>query len=188
MTEAVAETVVTETAVIDPVVTTESTTVVDPAKPTEAAPAEPTATIEYTDFTIPDGLTMDETVLSEYKDTVKELGLSQENAQKLIGFGAMAQAKALEKISTQWVADSTADKEFGGDKLQENLAIASKARDAFATPELKELLETSKLGNHPELIRAFYRIGKAMSEDKLVPGTRAPQTAGMSLAEKLYGI
>jgi hypothetical protein len=45
-----------------------------------------------------------------------------------------------------------------------------KARDQFATPEFVPFLNESKLGNHPEMLRAFYRIGQAISQDGFVPG------------------
>lgn len=167
--------IVTDDIISDPAVT-------DPAQAEDPA-SQP---IEYTDFTIPEGSTINGEVLEDYKLAAKECGLDQANAQKLIEFGAIAQAKALDKMSNEWADLSAKDKEFGGDKLNENLAIASKARDAFATPELKALLESTRLGNHPELIRAFYKIGKAMSEDNLVSGSRAPASA-QSAAEKLYG-
>ena len=42
------------------------------------------------------------------------------------------------------------------------------ALKAFATPELRELLQKSGLGNHPEIIRFMYRAGKAISTDDYV--------------------
>ena len=83
-------------------------------------------------------------------------------------------------------SQSMADKEFGGDKLNENLALASKAMDAFATPELKQVLDQTGLGNHPELIRAFVRVGRQISEDRLVPGGSMPVGDSRTIAERLY--
>lgn len=166
---------------IDPVVTADPVVAPDPA----AEPA-PTEAAEYTEFTIPEGISLEGDVLDAFKVAAKECGLTQENAQKLIEFGSVANAKALEKVSAQWESDARADKEYGGAKIDENLGIAGKAFDAFASPELKQLLATSKIGNHPEMIRAFYKIGKAMSEDTFVSGSRAPSSS-QSAAEKLYG-
>ena len=67
------------------------------------------------------------------------------------------------------------DAEIGGDKLPENLAVARKALETFGTPELKALLNESGLGNHPEVIRFFYRSGKAISEDRVIRGGAAGQ-------------
>ncbi|MEI6907818.1 peptidase, partial [Klebsiella pneumoniae] len=54
----------------------------------------------------------------------------------------------------------------------------------FGTPELKEYLNGTGLGNHPELVKAFIKVGKAMSEDGMVTGKEGGQR---SAAEVLYG-
>lgn len=111
------------------------------------------------------------------------MDLPQDKAQlmldKMAPVLAQRQAEQIQAVRTEWADTSRADKEFGGDKLGESLATAKKAMDAFATPELRTLLDESGLGNHPEVIRLFYRTGKAMSEDSLVTG--AP---GMGQAQK----
>jgi len=55
--------------------------------------------------------------------------------------------------------------------------VVRAARDQFASPELRKLLETTPLGNHPEMLRLFFRVGKAITPDGYVPGgkTRTPQ-------------
>jgi hypothetical protein len=75
------------------------------------------------------------------------------------------------------------DKEFGGEKIKENMAVALKAVDALypdaKAPEtiaIRELLK-SPLGNHPDLIRLLFRAGKAISEDKFVIGGRGASSA-----------
>ena len=56
--------------------------------------------------------------------------------------------------------------------------------DLFGTPELKTYLNDTGLGNHPDLVKAFVKIGKAMSEDGMVDGSNQGQR---SAAEVLYG-
>ena len=94
------------------------------------------------------------------------------------------QAEAWQKTTEQWAADVKADKEIGGDKLISNLSAAQRALDQFGTPELKEYLNTTGLGNHPDLVKTFVKIGKAMSEDGMVTGGNEGQR---SAAEVLYG-
>lgn len=146
---------------------------------------------EFTDFKAPDGVTLDTDVLTEFKGVAKELGLDQANAQKLVDIGAKLAQKNTDafvaKIAeeqTKWLNSSKADKEFGGDKLAENLGVAKKAMESFATPELRAMLDESKLGNHPEVIRLFYRVGLAISQDKLVKG--APPGTQPDPAKVLY--
>jgi len=40
------------------------------------------------------------------------------------------------------------------------------------------------LGNHPEVIRAFYKAGKAISEDRFIPGS--PKGAEMDMAKRMF--
>ncbi|THF64319.1 hypothetical protein [Pseudothauera rhizosphaerae] len=133
---------------------------------------------QYADFTFEEGAApLDAEVAADIKATAKELGLSQEKAQKLADLAvkrtAAAQQQQVERLQqarTEWADTARADQEFGGEKLNENLAVARKALDAFGSPELKSLLNESGLGNHPEFIRLLYRTGKAISEDRIVTG------------------
>lgn len=165
-----------------------------PAEGEQKAEAKPEGAPEqYADFTLPEGLTFNSEVLDDFKAIAKERNLSQEDAQKFTDLGAkliqQSQTKTLEQIEAtqaQWAEAASTDKEFGGDKLTENMAIANKALSTFGSPELTKMLSESKLGNHPEIIRAFYRVGKAISEDKLVAGATKPANAESDLAKKMY--
>jgi hypothetical protein len=131
---------------------------------------------ETYDFKAPEGQQFDTEVLSVFQEAAKELNLSQDAAQKILDKMAPTvqarQMQQLEQIRTDWANQATADKEYGGESLNENLAIAKKSLDAFGTPELRSLLQESGLGNHPEVIRFMFRAGKAISEDKFVGGAR----------------
>ena len=103
---------------------------------------------------------------------------------KILAGVQQRQAEAWQAQTEQWAADVKADKEIGGDKLTANLSSAQRALDQFGTPELKEYLNTTGLGNHPDLVKTFVKIGKAMSEDGMVDGSNQGQR---SAAEVLYG-
>lgn len=159
--------------------TTETTTETD----------KPAGAPETYEFAAPEGQTFDSAVIDAYSSVAKELDLPQDKAQKILDTVAPVlaarQAEQFEGLKSQWADESRADKEFGGDKLNENLALAHTARDAFATPELRTLLDTSGMGNNPEVIRLFYRVGKAISEDSFKPGRgSAGDSAGSP--QKLY--
>jgi hypothetical protein len=62
---------------------------------------------------------------------------------------------------TKWPELTMKDEEFGGSNFPENLAIARELILDFGTPELRELLQITCLGDHPEIIRLLVRIGKA---------------------------
>lgn len=137
--------------------------------------------VEYADFTAPEGLTFNPETLGEFKELAKAKGLSQEDAQKFADLGGKVvkmqhenYARQIEAAQTQWAEASRTDKEIGGDKFEENCALAKRALDTFGSPELAKMMEESGLGNHPDVLRAFVRIGRAISEDRLVAGTTRP--------------
>lgn len=149
---------------------------------------KPTAPEKY-EFKAPEGTQLAPEVLGKFEGVARELGLSQEAAQKVVDAMApqiaAAQTAQYEAIKTGWAESAKTDKEFGGDKLNENLATAKKALDAFGTPELRTLLNDTGLGNHPEIIRAFYRAGQKISGSNFVPGG-ASGAAQTSAAATLY--
>ncbi len=211
MSDAITETMLGETIPTTPITATETpqpaTTIeksVDaPQQATEGTKTEEVKTeavkVEgapetYT-FKAPEGVTLDDSTMLEFSTVAKELGLPQDAAQKLIDklapkiadLSANAQKDAIANLQAEWTTSTKADKEFGGDKLDVNLSVAKKALDAFGTPELRTLLNETGLGNHPEIIRAFYRAGKTISEDSFVKGGTQPAKAGRTQAEALYG-
>lgn len=159
----------------------------DEAKPAEQA--KPEGAPEKYEFTAPEGKEYDSQVIDTFSAAAKEANLSQDAAQKLLDKVAPAlaerQTQQADALKSQWLEESKSDKEFGGDKIQENLGVAKKALDTFGTPELRKLLEDTGLGNHPEVIRAFYKAGKAISEDTFVGGQPAPK-GGLNAAAVLY--
>jgi len=155
----------------------------------EADSAKQTAPESY-EFKAPDGVVFDDTTISSFSDVAKELNMPQADAQKILDkvgpVMAQRQALALENLNKSWVEGVQSDKEIGGEKLQENLSVARKAMDAFGTPQLRELLNESRLGNNPEMIRFMYRAGKAISEDKFVAGGPASPSGTRDPAKFLY--
>lgn len=143
----------------------------------------------YADFTMPEGVQMDAAAVASFSTVARDLNMSQEAAQTMIDKMAPAMASRQAELITQarndWATAATSDKEFGGDNLQANLAVAKQAMDQFGSPELRTLLNESGLGNHPEIIRAFYRAGKAISEDGFVGG-RGGAEASSDPAKRLF--
>lgn len=168
--------------------TTASTTPAAAAdtKTDDTKATEPQVPESY-DLQMPDGIELDKASAEEFTTIAKELKLDQAAAQKLADIAAkqaQRQVEAHTKLVESWVEQVKADKDIGGDKLEENLGIARKALDTFGTPELRDVLNASGLGNHPEVIKAFVKAGKAISEDKFVPG--APKGSDTDPARKLF--
>lgn len=151
---------------------------------------KPTGAPEKYEFTVPEGVQMDDEGIKSFSEFAKSLDMPQDAAQKMLEKMGPAwqqrQSEAISKVQNDWAEASKSDKEFGGDKLNENLAVAKKALDAFGTPELSKLLKDTGLGNNPEIIRAFYRAGKQISEDKFVAGSQGRPQGSRDPAKSLY--
>ena len=150
---------------------------------------KPEGAPESYEFKAPEGVQFDDTVIGAFSEVAKDLNLPQDQAQKVLDkMAPVIAARQLEQFQVarvDWAEAAKADKEFGGENLAENLGMAKKALDTFATPELRALLEESGLGNHPEVIRMFYRTGKAISEDRFVGGKQG-QRATQTVAQRMY--
>ena len=151
-------------------------------KPVSAAP-------EKYEFTAGKDQELDKEAVAAFEPVAREIGLSNEQAQKIVDvYGSTImpqlvkqQADAWQKQVTDWAESVQADKDLSS---VESIGNAQKAMEQFGTPELKEYLNETGLGNHPELIRIFSRIGKAMSEDGFVSGS---SENARSAADVLFG-
>lgn len=151
-------------------------------------PTQETEKAAAYDFKAPEGVSFDTEVIKSYSDAAKELGLTQEVAQKMLDkIAPVLHERTKQQLESaanstfdEWRTQSSGDKEFGGEKLTENLSVAQNFVKSFGTPELEALLETQRLGDHPEIIRVFYRAGKAISQDRYVGGapTKSSNPAG----------
>lgn len=154
----------------------------DPGKAAVAAP-------EKYEFKNAEGQELDAEAVKAFEPIAKELNLSNEQAQKLVDvYGGKIMPKLVEQQAAQWqqqieqwAEQVKADKDLGTDA---SIGAAQKAMDKFGSPELKQYLNETGLGNHPELVRIFANIGKAMSEDGLVTGNSG---GAKSAADVLFG-
>jgi hypothetical protein len=161
---------------------------------------------EKYDLKLPEKSTVDAAVVERTAAKARELGLSNEHAQKTLDFvhqeiveTSKAAVEAALKAHTpggevweaqvnEWRANALADKELGGGdqaKLDAAVAIANQVVAKFADKEAVEFFKNNPIGAHPALIRMLHRIGKASSEGTLItPGTQGGQKP---LEERWYG-
>ena len=163
------------------------------AKAKEAKPEEKKAAPEKYDFKLPEGSKLSKAEVDEVAAFSKEQGLSQEQAQKILereskladGRDAKNLAQ-LQEATVQWLEAAKADKEIGGEAFPKHAELAKRVVERFGTKEFKDELNRTGLGNHPELVRVFTRIGKSMSDDQFVqPGSQTAEKT--DLATKFYG-
>ena len=141
----------------------------------DGAPAE-----GYAEFTVPEGMELNKEVAAEFMPVAKELNLTQDQAQSLVNLQSKqmqelssAQEKTWADTQDKWREDSKSDKDFGGEKFDENVALAKTALDKLGTSELRDLLDVTGTGNHPEVIRLLVKVGKLIGEDNVNLGNVA---------------
>jgi hypothetical protein len=142
---------------------------------------------EAYDLTAPEGFTLDPEAVAAATPVFKELGLSNEQADKLMPVAADFAKRIVDQRDQQiigtiaeqrksWLEEAKADKEIGGQNWDASLGTAAKALDQLGFPKgspFRNILDESGLGNNPEMIRAFARVGKAIGEDTdLVRGSQ----------------
>ena len=147
--------------------------------------------VESYDFKLPEGVQLDQQLLDKVTPIFKDAGLNQEQAQSLVDAYSeqvesqlQSQHDSFNQLISDWQQQSKTDKDFGGDKFNENVGIAKSALEKFGTPELSQALNESGLGNHPEVIRMLVKVGRMTQEDN--PGGGSPVTQERDLADKLY--
>jgi hypothetical protein len=146
---------------------------------------------DYSKLTFKDPENIDQDLLKEATEVFGESKLSVEQAQKLI----QLQEKFLEKTHARyhetvdgWIKEGKKDPEFGGKDYEKNMAAVNKAFTTYGSESLGKFLDDYRFGDHPEVIRMFYRIGQTLTEDsKAGAGIgKKPSSDGKTLAERMY--
>lgn len=144
----------------------------------------------YDPFEFPSKCHVDSAMLDMFHGRAREMNLSQQAAQTLVDMHLQSlesfcrlQHDATRRQQEFWIEAVRRDPEIGGHRLQENLSYAAETIRRLGTPGLQAALNESGLGNHPEIVRFFVRVGQAIGEGRYVPGGyRTPRSA----AEILY--
>lgn len=133
---------------------------------------------ETYDIKAPEGMELDQAMLDAFTPIFKELGISQEAAQKLADTYAPLMSTKIEEIrqeglnAFQEVVNGWKDetlKELGSEN-KKALAYAAKCRQKFGNEKFVEMLNETGVGNHPEMVKFLINIGKTISEDSFVDG------------------
>lgn len=176
----------------DPIPNPEPSPTPAPEPTPEPTPGPPGAPEVY-DLKPQEGEAFADGFLDAYTKSVRELNLTNDGAQKLLDdVGpsiAAAQLAKVEAVKEGWKAACEADKEFGGDGMKENLAVARKGLEAFGSPELAKFIGETGLGSHPEIVRLFWKLGQTVKEDTILSGAspgKEPPKDFAGRADALY--
>lgn len=139
---------------------------------------------------MPDGVELDGELAEALGPEFKELGLTHAQAQKLVDkYIGIQQARAGKQSETfaktveGWADSAKKDAEIGGDKWNGTVVAATRAVNRLGTPALKDYLNASGGGNHPELIRFMAKAGAMIQED--IPASGGAEGKGKP-AEAAY--
>lgn len=171
---------------------------------TQQNAAQPGAPENYEPFTLPEGVDVNsepvKAALDEAGGVFRELGLTQEQGQKLIDLhmkhwmgGAveaeeMFQRQVDQQVRT-WEEELQRDAEIGGTRLRENLMYAKRAVAALGGRELAEELNKTGMGSNPALVKAFVKMGRQyFREDRFVQGGGAKpvDNSPAGMAHRIY--
>ena len=121
-----------------------------------------------------------------FRQFAHELGLNNQQAETI--YQAYQQDiaerdQASQQNFEQFEVDNlNALQQEWGDQFNHNLEMARRAFMNFATPEAVQIVEETGMGNHPELLKVFARIGEVLAEDSVLPGTNNSVLGGMNAA------
>jgi hypothetical protein len=140
-------------------------------------PAEPTGYKVERPTNLPQGLDYDDKFEAAALAAGHKLGLLPHQVQGLIQFYTGYQSNVFtsgqqEASNAMATAEAGLKKEWGT-AYDVNVNRAKIAAKHFGGDGLVNMLNASGLGNHPELVRAFAKIGGQMSEDQLRIGEGA---------------
>lgn len=156
----------------------------------EEKPVEKVIPEKY-DVKVPEGMTLDVATLELFSPIFKELGITNEGAQKLVDVYAPLISSSADKIREEnlrqfsdmvkeWSKESLT--ELGAESKQK-LAMCGKALQKFGTPELREMLNQTGVGSHKELVKFMAKVGATISEDSFVDTPGQPHE--LSEADRL---
>ena len=152
---------------------------------------KPEGAPEKYELNLKEGFTWDEATAAAVTPMFQELGLNNEQAQKLADFHMDAmqkfQSSQIERFHAIQAAEleaAKADPEVGGAKLQESLGYAAKAMDTYGGQEFRQALAAHGMANNVTMLKFLAKVGRELSGDHFVKGTPAPQEE--SAAKVLY--
>ena len=146
----------------------------------EPKPGDPPAPVvtagapeKYADFKLPEGVTLDAALLEKASPVFKELGLTQDAAQKLVTLQAESSKAGMEAIVQAAQAQRTAFLESEkaatlkalGPNFKTELTFAANALNRHGSPRLRQLLDESGFGMNLEMAKMLISVGKGMAED-----------------------
>ncbi len=154
------------------------------AKEADATPTEPLTAASY-EIKLPETVTLDETLLTEAKETFAKLGLDPKSAQPLADFYVKAleaqnaaNLKAWNDQDSGWRNELHALPEFASvAQRKEAQTMIGRLLEDYGAPGLDAVIFNAGLGNNPQLAPFFLKLAKVLTEGSPGrPGGAVPQS------------
>src|SRR5262249_3847867 len=173
----------------------------------EAKPTAPAGAPEKNEsLKAPEGYKKKMEATASGTNNFKEIGLSQDQAQKVMDLynkevvqAENAPYRAWEDMQEKWRNEIQQDPELGG-KLDQVKSTTARLIDGLGDPRLaqafREAMDFTGAGNNPAFIRTFYRIAQRMTEGGAAtgggpagsgPGQQRPASVAAALYPNLTG-
>ena len=154
------------------------------------------APIEYTDFSVPEGMQVDADALADFMPLAQDLKLSQDQAQKYVDIfakgaerAAKANVKAWQDLKKTWNDEARADKDIGGEHYDDSIKLSKvfikKWSQHTGNDKFWEALDSTGFGDHPEFIRLLTWVGNIVVDDDFDFGGSTGETP-RTQAEIIY--
>lgn len=148
----------------------------------EAPPPAQAAPEAYADFKLPDGYTFDKAALAEATPIFKELGLSQEGAQKLVDLYAkqiQAQSdgpyKMYQEQRKTWQGEVEA--KYGQQLRSQVIPTIGRAIALMPTElqsQFRQAMDVTGAGDNPAFVEFIYELSKRAVEARPPPAGATP--------------
>lgn len=136
---------------------------------------------EYEAFTMPEGMEADSALLESASPVFKELGLNQDQAQKLVDIYAQAQANQKKAVQEFWNGMRAE-----AAKIPPSEVGLAKVALKYLSDGGKAISDNPMLGNNPAVIKALAELGKQFSEGQLHEGMTGNVPSEQKMLSTLY--
>jgi hypothetical protein len=148
-------------------------------KPKPKAEPRPGAPEKY-DWKIDGDPQRVEALTKTLEPMARKLGLSNDEIHGVYDTFKGIAEKGKNDVIKQWATALETDKEFGGDKLEETLALAQSVVDQYGDDDFRGLIEQSGLRHNPAVLKLLARVAKDVGGDRLprVPDQKVKSGTG----------
>lgn len=142
-----------------------------------------------------EGDDLDTDMIEAITPVMKELGLTQEQANKLFdaynSVGGVADGQVVTQALAKWEGDLKKDPDFGGENYAKNAAAVSQFIQATVPEEVKEdfikVMRDTGIGSHPAMVKYIHSLSKQFPTGEDVPiGGRSTHNRPKTREERMY--